>query len=94
MLKPGEPALGWKKIDIGGPVYIVRRRTKPKFQLIVEDRASIGGLADGIHVDWKLECHKNYIFHRTENASETQAPQTLSGTSPSKTPHLTCCSKL
>eukprot|EP00928_Gymnodinium_smaydae_P069039 TRINITY_DN523_c0_g1_i1.p1 TRINITY_DN523_c0_g1~~TRINITY_DN523_c0_g1_i1.p1 ORF type:complete len:258 (+),score=54.18 TRINITY_DN523_c0_g1_i1:92-775(+) len=61
---------GWKKANIEGPVYLVRRRSFPKYQLIVKNQFSTHDLVDNVHPDWELDCQPNYIFYKVEDSTK------------------------
>lgn len=62
---------GWRKANVEGPVYLVRRRTAPRYQLIVKGKyENQPVLCDGLHRDWELDCQQNYIFYKVEDASK------------------------
>jgi len=58
---------GWRKANIEGPVYVVRRRVAPWYQLIVKNKNSSNNLTDFLHANWELDCQKNYIFYKVED---------------------------
>mmetsp|Transcript_74907 Transcript_74907/g.167822 ORF Transcript_74907/g.167822 Transcript_74907/m.167822 type:complete len:210 (-) Transcript_74907:138-767(-) len=64
------PNPGWRKANIEGPVYIVLRRTAPRFQLMVKNHLHMTNLVDGLHPDWELDCQKNYIFYKVPDLSK------------------------
>jgi len=61
---------GWRKANIEGPVYVVRRRNAPRFQLLVKNQFSTNDLLDDLHPDWELDCQKNYVFYKVEDPSK------------------------
>lgn len=61
---------GWRKADIEGPVYLVKRRTLPRFQLMVKNQYTVEDLVDSLHKDWELDCQKNYVFYKVEDVSK------------------------
>eukprot|EP00930_Biecheleria_cincta_P013887 TRINITY_DN12170_c0_g1_i1.p1 TRINITY_DN12170_c0_g1~~TRINITY_DN12170_c0_g1_i1.p1 ORF type:complete len:207 (+),score=49.81 TRINITY_DN12170_c0_g1_i1:120-740(+) len=65
---------GWRKANLEGPVYIVQRRSKPRYQLwVVQDNASLDSkseLIDDLCPGWELDCQKNYVFYKVENPQE------------------------
>mmetsp|Transcript_29298 Transcript_29298/g.88658 ORF Transcript_29298/g.88658 Transcript_29298/m.88658 type:complete len:225 (-) Transcript_29298:193-867(-) len=62
---------GWIKADIEGPVYLVKRRVAPYFQLMVKNQFSQHGLLDDLHPDWELDCQNNYVFYKVEDPSKS-----------------------
>lgn len=60
----------WKKADIQGTGYLVRRKTEPKYRLFVKSELSSGDLLDTPHPLWELDCKPNYIFYKTEDPSK------------------------
>jgi len=61
---------GWRKANIEGPLYVVRRRVAPWYQLIVKNKNSQNDLADYLHAGLELDCQKNYIFYKVEDAAK------------------------
>lgn len=61
---------GWRKSDIEGPVVIVRRRTAPRYVLIVKNSANGKELRDAVHPDWELDCQEHYVFFKVEDAGQ------------------------
>jgi len=61
---------GWQKANIEGPVYIVQRRDRKKYQLIVMNQHSPNNLIDDLHPDWELDIQKNYVFYKLEDQSK------------------------
>merc|ERR1719188_499050 len=61
---------GWRKANIEGPVYLVRRRTIPRYQLLVKNQFSTNDLLDSLHPEWELDCQKNYVFYKVEDVSK------------------------
>jgi len=61
---------GWRKANIEGPLYVVRRRVAPWFQLIVKNKNSQNNLTDYLHGGMELDCQKNYIFYKVEDATK------------------------
>lgn len=57
----------WQKADIEGPVYVVRRRSAPWYQLIVKNQFSTTDLMDYVSPSWELDCQKNYFFYKVED---------------------------
>jgi hypothetical protein len=70
VLQQDGPNPGWRKANIEGPVYLVRRRTSPKYQLFVKNEFSTNDRLDDLHPDWELDCQKNYVFYRIEDTSK------------------------
>lgn len=70
LLQQDGPNPGWRKANIEGPVYLVRRRTAPRFQLLVKNQFSTNDLLDNLHPDWELDCQKNYVFYKVEDSSK------------------------
>mmetsp|Transcript_26006 Transcript_26006/g.53964 ORF Transcript_26006/g.53964 Transcript_26006/m.53964 type:complete len:237 (-) Transcript_26006:335-1045(-) len=66
-LQQDEPNPGWRKANIEGPVYIVRRRTAPRYQLLVKNQLHMNDLLDSLHPDWELDCQKNYVFYKVQD---------------------------
>jgi len=61
---------GWQKANIDGPVYLVRRRTLPRYQFLVKNRFSTNDLLDNLHPEWALDCQKNYVFYKVEDPAK------------------------
>mmetsp|Transcript_5874 Transcript_5874/g.9508 ORF Transcript_5874/g.9508 Transcript_5874/m.9508 type:complete len:232 (-) Transcript_5874:73-768(-) len=70
LLQQDGPQPGWRKANIEGPLYLVRRRVAPRFQLIVKNQFSPKDLLDDCHGDWELDCQKNYVFYKVEDATK------------------------
>lgn len=58
---------GWRKANVDGPVYLVRRRGTPRYQFLIKNQFSTNDLADDLHPDWELDCQKNYVFYKVED---------------------------
>jgi len=61
---------GWTKANIEGPVYVVRRRQAPWFQLVVKNQFSSTDMTDFLAGGWELDCQKNYIFYKVEDDTQ------------------------
>mmetsp|Transcript_15488 Transcript_15488/g.35405 ORF Transcript_15488/g.35405 Transcript_15488/m.35405 type:complete len:217 (-) Transcript_15488:75-725(-) len=61
---------GWRKANIEGPLYLVHRRSLPRYQLLVKNQFSQNDLFDFLHPDWELDCQKNYVFYKVEDLSK------------------------
>lgn len=61
---------GWRKSNIEGPVYLVGRRTAPRYQLLVKNQFSTNDLLDSLHPEWEMDCQKNYVFYKVEDPSK------------------------
>jgi len=70
LLQQAGPNPGWRKANIEGPVYLVRRRGTPRYQLLVKNQFSANDLLDSVHPDWELDCQTNYVFYKVEDASK------------------------
>lgn len=70
LLQQDGPNPGWRKASIEGPVYLVRRQTAPRYQLLVKNQFSTNDLVDNLHPDWELDCQKNYVFYKVEDPSK------------------------
>merc|ERR1719386_296657 len=70
LLQQDGPNPGWQKANIEGPVYLVRRQTAPRYQLLVKNQFSTNDLIDSLHPDWELDCQKNYVFYKVEDPSK------------------------
>jgi len=70
LLHQDDPNPGWKKAGIEGPVFLVRRRARPRYQIIVKNQFSSNDLIDGLHPDWELDCQKNYVFFKIEDPAQ------------------------
>lgn len=73
LLHQDGPNPGWRKANIEGPVYLVRRRAvvgAGRFQLLVKSQFSTNDLLDDVHPDWELDCQKNYVFYKIEDTSQ------------------------
>lgn len=70
LLQQEGPNAGWRKANIEGPVYLVRRRVAPRYQLLVKNQFSTNDLIDNLHAFWELDCQMNYIFYKVEDESK------------------------
>lgn len=70
LLQQEGPNPGWRKANMEGPVYLVRRRGLPRYQLLVKNQFSTSDLLDDLHPDWELDCQKNYVFYKVEDPSK------------------------
>eukprot|EP00811_Abedinium_folium_P005353 NODE_14931_length_1077_cov_3.008421.p1 GENE.NODE_14931_length_1077_cov_3.008421~~NODE_14931_length_1077_cov_3.008421.p1 ORF type:complete len:200 (-),score=69.84 NODE_14931_length_1077_cov_3.008421:346-945(-) len=70
LLQQDGPNPGWRKANIEGPLYLVRRRSMPRYQLLVKNQFSTNDLLDAMHADWELDCQKNYIFYKVEDPTK------------------------
>jgi len=70
LLQQDGPNPGWRKANIEGPVYLVRRNTLPRYKLMVKNQFNTSDLADSLHPDWELDCQKNYVFYKIEDSTE------------------------
>lgn len=70
LLDQDGPNPGWRKANIEGPVYVVRRMQAPFYQLLVKNQFSTTDLQDTLHPDWELDCQKNYVFYKVEDATK------------------------
>eukprot|EP00441_Pelagodinium_beii_P024283 CAMPEP_0197655242 /NCGR_PEP_ID=MMETSP1338-20131121/39337_1 /TAXON_ID=43686 ORGANISM="Pelagodinium beii, Strain RCC1491" /NCGR_SAMPLE_ID=MMETSP1338 /ASSEMBLY_ACC=CAM_ASM_000754 /LENGTH=235 /DNA_ID=CAMNT_0043230855 /DNA_START=1 /DNA_END=708 /DNA_ORIENTATION=- len=70
LLQQDGPNPGWRKANIEGAVYLVKRNTFPKYQLLVKNQFNTSDLLDNLHPDWELDCQKNYIFYKVEDTNE------------------------
>mmetsp|Transcript_110951 Transcript_110951/g.320676 ORF Transcript_110951/g.320676 Transcript_110951/m.320676 type:complete len:207 (+) Transcript_110951:92-712(+) len=65
------PTPGWRKANIEGPVFVVRRSTPPRYQLIVKNHQDgTSDLVDDLHPDWEMDCQSKYIFYKVEDPSK------------------------
>merc|ERR1711920_918647 len=58
------------KANIEGPMYVVKRCSHPKFSLMVKSQGGSQDHYDAMHPDWELDCQKNYVFYKVEDASK------------------------
>mmetsp|Transcript_75917 Transcript_75917/g.138880 ORF Transcript_75917/g.138880 Transcript_75917/m.138880 type:complete len:197 (+) Transcript_75917:78-668(+) len=70
VLQQDGPKPGWQKANIEGSVYLVRRKSGPRYQLLVKNQASNNDLIDNLHADWELDCQKNYVFYKVEDPTK------------------------
>jgi len=69
-LQQEPPNPGWRKANIEGPVFLVRRRSAPRYQLLVKNQMNNNDLVDIIHPDWELDCQTSYVFYKVEDAAK------------------------
>eukprot|EP00449_Zooxanthella_nutricula_P005986 CAMPEP_0198500350 /NCGR_PEP_ID=MMETSP1462-20131121/8120_1 /TAXON_ID=1333877 /ORGANISM="Brandtodinium nutriculum, Strain RCC3387" /LENGTH=140 /DNA_ID=CAMNT_0044229359 /DNA_START=18 /DNA_END=436 /DNA_ORIENTATION=- len=67
LLQQTPPNPGWRKANIEGPVYLVRRSTAPRYQMLVKNQFSTHDLLDNLHHAWELDCQQNYVFYKVED---------------------------
>merc|ERR1712232_231837 len=70
LLQQDGPSPGWRKANIEGPVYLVKRNGAPKYQVLVLNQFNNNNLVDGFHASWELDCQKNYVFYKVEDTSK------------------------
>jgi len=73
LLQQDGPNPGWRKANVEGPVYLVRRRKEPRYQLIVKSQFNTSDLVDALHPDWELDCQKNYVFYKVEDSASFES---------------------
>jgi len=71
LLQQDPPNPGWRKANIEGPCYLVRRRSAPRYQIVVKNQLSGNDFIDDLHPDWELDCQKNYVFYKVEDPKKT-----------------------
>jgi hypothetical protein len=67
LLQQNGPNPGWRKANLEGPVYVVRRKSAPKYQLLVKNQFNTNDLVDNMHPNWELDCQNNYVFYKVED---------------------------
>lgn len=60
----------WQEAGIRGPLYLVRRRGTPRYQLIAHDLASSKKLVDTVAIGWDLDPQENYFFFKTQHLDD------------------------
>merc|ERR1719221_24461 len=70
LLQQDGPNPGWRKANIEGPIYILRRRSPPLLRLLVKNQFSTNDLLDNFHPSWELDCQKNYVFYKVEDPNK------------------------
>jgi len=70
LLQQDGPNPGWRKANIEGPLYLLRRRTHPRFQLLVKNQFSSNDHLDSLQPGWELDCQQNYVFYKTEDPTQ------------------------
>lgn len=70
LLQQNGPNPGWRKANIEGPVYLLRRRQAPKYQLLIKNQCRAHDLLDNLHPDWELDCQKHYVFYKVEDCEQ------------------------
>uniref|UniRef100_A0A7S4QDF1 Uncharacterized protein n=1 Tax=Alexandrium monilatum TaxID=311494 RepID=A0A7S4QDF1_9DINO len=70
VLQQDGPKPEWRRANVEGPVYIVRRSTAPRYQLLVRNQLRASDLLDGLHSDWEVECQKHYVFYKVQDPTE------------------------
>mmetsp|Transcript_78504 Transcript_78504/g.208383 ORF Transcript_78504/g.208383 Transcript_78504/m.208383 type:complete len:202 (-) Transcript_78504:99-704(-) len=70
-LQQEPPNPGWRKANIEGPVFLVRRCSTPRYQLLVKNQMNNNNdLVDNLHPDWELDCQTNYVFYKVEDTTK------------------------
>mmetsp|Transcript_76665 Transcript_76665/g.215137 ORF Transcript_76665/g.215137 Transcript_76665/m.215137 type:complete len:210 (-) Transcript_76665:74-703(-) len=69
-LQQDGPTPGWRKANIEGPMYIVRRTGLPRYKLILKNNDLSADLVDALHPDWELDCQSTYIFYKVEDPTK------------------------
>jgi len=72
LLQQDGPNPGWRKANVEGPVYLLRRRTAkgPQYQVLVKNQFSTNDMIDTLHPNWELDCQKNYVFYKVEDQTK------------------------
>jgi mRNA-decapping enzyme 1B len=55
----------WEKASIEGAMFIVRRSTEPKYNVIIKNQLGADDLIEVPTADWDLDIHPNYLLYRT-----------------------------
>jgi mRNA-decapping enzyme 1B len=55
----------WEKASIEGAMFIVRRSTEPKYNVIIKNQLGNDDLIEVPSADWDLDIHPNYLLYRT-----------------------------
>jgi hypothetical protein len=55
----------WEKASIEGAMFIVRRTTEPKYNVIIKNQLGADDLIEVPTADWDLDIHPNYLLYRT-----------------------------
>ncbi|EUD70391.1 hypothetical protein YYG_04360 [Plasmodium vinckei petteri] len=65
--KMNENELKWKRADIEGFLYIVKRSLKPFYRLIITNKKNENHLLEDINSNMNLSTDQNYIFYKILN---------------------------
>jgi len=57
----------WSRKDVEGPLFVVKRRTQPRFQFIVMNRRSAENLVEDLLSDFEYEINLPYLLYRNAN---------------------------
>lgn len=69
-MSPEISSPGWRRGDVEGPVYLVRRRSFPRYRIVIVNQFGEEDLIDSVHPEWELDCQANYVFYKVESATE------------------------
>lgn len=58
------PNMQWGRKDVEGSLFVVKRRTQPRFQFIVLNQRSTANLVQDILGEFQCELSKPYLFYR------------------------------
>jgi len=64
LLQQEQPNPGWRKANIEGPIFLLRRKTSPKYQVLLKNQNGPNDLLDDLHPDWEVDCQPQYIFYK------------------------------
>eukprot|EP00245_Coleochaete_scutata_P008705 TRINITY_DN270_c0_g1_i1.p1 TRINITY_DN270_c0_g1~~TRINITY_DN270_c0_g1_i1.p1 ORF type:complete len:363 (-),score=61.22 TRINITY_DN270_c0_g1_i1:459-1547(-) len=57
----------WDRKDVEGSLFVVKRRSQPRFQFIVMNRRSTENLVENLLGDFEYEVQVPYLLYRNEN---------------------------
>jgi len=70
LLQQEQPNPGWRKANIEGPIFLLRRKQSPRYQLLVKNQNGPNDLLDDLHPDWEVDCQPQYVFYNTPDQSQ------------------------
>jgi len=62
------PKMQWGRKDVEGSLFVVKRRTQPRFQFIVLNQRSTANLVQDILDEFRCELTMPYLFYRSNDA--------------------------
>lgn len=70
LLDETEETAKWEMTDIRGPVYLLRRRDVPRYQLLIKSFDGSQSILDDVDPEWDLDPKENYLFYKTQHPQD------------------------